>query len=216
MTLLEGKSTTTDPAPGRAQDARPVLPGARMPWGTVVVLSVLMAYADGFVLTSVQGAVGAIQRTTSPFATWLRTSTLLLPVFFLAVLGAFAFARRRLGPALHRPRTVIVAALLVIAAGSLVGTAEVAVSAVYDYHLQSAALQAGAALHGHVHGAASGHSACAFCTDQARTRAVDELAARDAGRVILGANAVLVFWVAALRGGRLDTTPRSGRASRTD
>ena len=214
MTALQGKVTGTDPAPGRAHDERRALPGGRMPWGTVAVLAVLMAYADGFVLTSVQGAVGAIERTTSPFATWLRTSTLLLPVFFLAVLGAFVLARRRLGPALHRPRKVIAAALLVIAAGSLVGTAEVAVSAAYDYHLQSAALQAGATLHGHVHGAsASGHSACAFCTDQAQTRAVDESAARDAGRVILGANAVLVVWVTAMRGGRLDAGPRRRRTA---
>jgi hypothetical protein len=185
-----------------------------MPWGTVVVLSVLMAYADGFVVTSVQGAVGAIERTTSPFATWLRTSTLLLPVFFLAVLGAFALARRRLGPALHRPRTVLAAALLVIAAGSLVGTAEIAVSAAYDYHLQSAALQAGAAFHdhGHDHGAAHGAEACAFCADQAQTRAVDERAARYAGRVVLGANAVLVLLVVGLRGGRLDVVPRTRRA----
>src|SRR4051794_31559396 len=214
MTAVQGRPTATDPPPERAPDARRPVPAARMPWGTVVVLAVLMAYADGFVLTSVQGAVGAIERTTSPFATWLRTSTLLLPVFVLAVLGAFALARRRLGPALHRPRTVLAAALLVIAAGSLVGTAEIAVSAAYDYHLQSAALQDDAALHGHghVHGAAHGAEACAFCADQAQTRAVDERAAQYAGRVVLGANAVLVLLVVGLRGGRLDVVPRTRRA----
>ena len=212
MTVAQGTPAAGQPPPDPAPDApRPTArPTARavVPWGTVVVLTVLMTYADGFVVTSVQGAVGAITRTGSPFATWLRTSTFMLPAFLLAVLGALAFARRRFGPALHRPRAVIAAVLLVAAAGGLVGTAEVAVSGAYDYQLQSAALKAGAATHGHDHAGGSGHGACAFCTDQAQTREVDERGARYASALILGGNIVLVGWVTAMRGGRLDVSPR--------
>jgi len=106
--------------------------------------------------------------------------------------------------------------LLVVAAGSLVGTAEVAVSAAYDYHLQSAALKAGAATHGHahVHGAASAPAACSFCSDQEQTLATDARAAQYAARLILGANIVLVTWVTAMRGGRLYATLTAGRVAR--
>lgn len=34
-----------------------------LPWITIGVLAVLMAAGDGFVLTSLQGAVGAIERS---------------------------------------------------------------------------------------------------------------------------------------------------------
>lgn len=211
MTALQGNRTAVEPPSGPAPDARPPRARAPVPWGTVVVLAVLMAYADGFVVTAVQGAVGSISRTGSPFATWLLTSTLMLPAFLFAVLGALAFARRRLGPTLYRPRVVIVAALLVALAGSIIGTAAVAVSAAYDYRLQTEELQVSAATHGHGHEAASGHGACSFCTDRAQTRAVDERAARYASVVILGGNVVLVAWVTAMRGGRLDRTPRGRR-----
>src|SRR4051794_33724579 len=96
-----------------------------------------MAYANGFVLTSIRGAVGAIERTQSPFATWLWTSTLLVPVYLVAVLGALALAHRRLGRALRTARRILAAAALIVAAGALVGFGDVVASAVYDYHLQS-------------------------------------------------------------------------------
>ena len=65
----------------------------------------------------------------------------MVPVFDLAVLGALAFARSRPGPALHTARKVVTAALLIAAAGGVVGTAEVAVSLAYDYHRQSELLE---------------------------------------------------------------------------
>ena len=108
---------------------------------TVVPLAVVMAYADGFWMISLRGAVGAIERTGEPFASWLRESTLALPVFVLAVLGALTLAVRWFGPVLRRPRTVVATALLVVAAGTLVGIAALAASSAYDYHLQSDQLQ---------------------------------------------------------------------------
>ena len=57
-----------------AAERRGEMPGRpAVPWATVLPLAVLMAYADGFWLTSLRGAVGAIERTQEPFATWLRS-----------------------------------------------------------------------------------------------------------------------------------------------
>jgi hypothetical protein len=162
-----------------------------------------MSAADAFVLTAAQGAVGAIERTGGPFNDWLRTSALLLPLYVLAVLAALSVARRRAGPALHAPRAVLVTAGLIVVAGTFVGTAVVAVSAAYDYHLQSAQLQNTAALHGSVHGTLHGAS---VHDAQAESLRVDALGARNAGRLVLVANLVIVGWVTALRGGRLEAT----------
>ena len=91
---------------------------------TVLPLAVVMAYADGFWMMSLRGAVGAIERTEEPFASWLRESTLVLPVFVFAVLGALTLALRWFGPALRRTRTVLTAALLIVAAGTVAGVAD--------------------------------------------------------------------------------------------
>src|SRR3954454_17464091 len=111
------------------------LSGKSVPWVTVLGLAAVMAYADTFWLTSLQGAVGAIERSQDPFNQWLRGSTLVLPLFAVAVLWALSRAHRRFGPALRRPRKVAAAALLVAAAGTVVGVGEVVASSAYDYHL---------------------------------------------------------------------------------
>ena len=82
-----------------------------------------MAYADGFWMISLRGAVGAIERTEEPFASWLRESTLVLPVFVFAVLGALTLALRWFGPVLRKSSTVLTA-LLIVAAGTAVGIAQ--------------------------------------------------------------------------------------------
>jgi hypothetical protein len=208
-------SVTTLPPPALQPAVRPtarrLLAPAPVSWATVTVLAVLMAYADGFVLTSLEGAVGAIERVQGPFATWLRTSTLVLPVFVLAVLGALAFARSRLGPRLNTGRKVMTAALLIVAAGGVVGTTEVAISLAYDYHLQSELLESTASLHGH---AATGApvTEAGTCTGTCAAREaqfeVSTRAARLGSGAVVGVNLVLVGWVLAARGGRLE----SGRA----
>ena len=55
-----------------------------LPWVTVFALAVLMAAVDGFILTSLQGAVGAIERAQGPFASWLRDTAIVLPLFVVA------------------------------------------------------------------------------------------------------------------------------------
>src|SRR4051794_39937325 len=149
-------------------------------WTTVIVLAVLMTYADGFVLTSIRGAVGAIERTQGPFLSWLRESTAMVPVFVLAVLGALAFARSRLGPALRAPRAVVAAGLLVVVARGRVGTGEVVASAAYDYPLQSEQLVVMERTHHHADSTAAAAVAGACtgtCGAQQAQLAVDEKAA---------------------------------------
>jgi hypothetical protein len=180
---------------------------APVPWPTVAAFAVLMAYADGFWLTSVAGAVGAIERVQSPFASWLRTSTVMLPMFVVAVLIGLSLARRILGPVLRTTRTIVAAALLVAATGTVVGTAELAVSAVYDYHLQSRQLDLVDATHdtSHVHDPGQ---CVGLCAAKRATLLIDARAAGYGSAAVLGTNVVLVAWVLAMRGGRLDPVRR--------
>src|SRR6185436_2885731 len=105
MTSFAAQSATTRRTPkGAVHD---------VPWKTVGVLAVVLAYADGYWLVSVQGAVGAIGRTDHQSLTWLRESTVVLPAFAFAVLAALTLAARRFGSTPDRARTVIVTALLV-------------------------------------------------------------------------------------------------------
>lgn len=170
------------------------IPGSQaVPWWTVVSLAVLMAYADGFWLISLRGAVGAIERTQEPFGAWLRESTSFLPVFVLAVLAAFTLALRWPGPSASRLRTVATA-LLVVVAGTLAGIAQLAVSSVRDYRLQ---LQLMESTH---------HMADESVLPlQGQASLGLQLAAIGYGAgILLVTNLVVVGWAVAIRGGRLD------------
>ena len=176
-----------------------------MPVLTVVALAALMAYGDGFLLTSLQGAVGAITRTGTPFASWLRGSSLLLPLFALAVLGALTLARRRFGPRLVAPGQVLRAGLMIAAAGSIVGVGAIAASSAYDYQVQSAELRAVHATHdptAHAHDPTACTGYCAVL--QQRTLDTHLRAVGWAVPAVVVTDLVLVGWVVALRGGRLD------------
>ena len=177
-----------------------------VPWPTVVALAVVLSYADGFWMTSLRGAVGAIERTQSPFTSWVQESTLALPVFALAVLGALTLALRWFGPRLS-PKTVVATALLIVAAGTLVGTAEVAASAAYDYHLQTDQLQMMDSMRGTCAGAGC------LAQQQQASLALQERAVGVGGGLLLATNLVLVGWAVAMRGGRLEvsTAPKPSR-----
>lgn len=169
-----------------------------MPWWTVVPLAAVLAYADGFWMISLRGAVG--ERTDAPFETWLRESTLSIPIFVVAVLGALILALRLFGPA-PRGQAYAATALLTVAAGTLAGIVEIAASSVYDYHLQSVMLQAW-----------SPHVDCATdnCLQELdhASLLVQVHSVGYAGVILLVTNLVLVGWVLAFKGGRLDVTRR--------
>src|ERR1700754_1878558 len=85
-------------APARSSTRFAVLSGKLpVPWLLVTALAVTLALADMFWLTSLQGAVGAIERSQGPFRSWLELTALVLPLFFGAVLWVFVRAQRKHG-----------------------------------------------------------------------------------------------------------------------
>jgi hypothetical protein len=179
------------------------------PWLTVLAMAVVLAYGDGFWMTSLRGAVGSVERTQGPFATWLRESTLVLPVFIFAVLGALTLGTRLFGPVLRRPKTVVATAMLIVAAGTMVGIAEIAASSAYDYHLQSSQLELMESMRSTDSTGSMGSmdSMGSMGSTEQQQQATLGLQVRAVGYgsgLLLVTNLVLVGWVLAIRGGRLD------------
>ncbi len=179
-------------------------------WVTIGLCAVVIAYVDGFWVTSLQRTVGAFERNEPPFMRWLRDSTLMLPLFVLAVWAVLALTRRWLGKNRHEFVTLSAAALLVIVVTTAVSIAEVTASSAYDYHLQTQELAQKYA--GHVHSISTtsvtdGSSISTVCTGlcaaQHSTLMVHVRAVSYASVVLLITNIVVVAWVLALRGGRL-------------
>lgn len=165
-----------------------------VPWPTAAVLGALLAYATGFWLTSLQGAVGAISNAQSPFTNWLLHSTLMLPVFLAAVVAALVLARRA---------GTVVTGLLVAASATVVGIVQVAASAVYDYRLQAAEIDDTRSSHFHLITPDPTVACDATCTAKNLTLAADVHGVALLAGVLLVTNLVVVGWVVALRGGRL-------------
>ena len=171
-----------------------------VPWGTVLTFGALMAFADGFWITAMRGAAGAIERTSGPTVTWLRESTLELPLYVGGVIVALMIAVGSVGPVVRSGRSLLTSALLIVGAGSVVGTTVLIASSAYDYRLQLDLI--------HVGGAMPGMCATAQCLrDQQQSSFDVQLKAVTIGALlILVTNLVVVAWVLAARGGRLSLT----------
>jgi len=188
-------------------------------WLTVAFFAVVIAFGDGFWVTSVQGAVGAIERNDPPFARWLRDSALMVPLYFLAVLAAILLGRRWFGR--HRSRLMKVGgtALLMVVLTSAVAITTVAASSAYDYRLQSRDLVSVHAFHQTIADPAPGATAptnggcTGICAEKQLTLNSHMKALRVASVVLLLSNVVLVLWVMALRGDRIWRSPRAPNAS---
>ena len=195
--------------PSSARERSGALPGGRsVPWLTVLSLAAVMAYGDGFWMMVLRGAVGAIERTQSPFSGWVVESTVALPVFVVAVLGALILALRWFGPVL-RAGTFAATALMVVVAGTLVGVGQVALNAVYDYHLESIQLQ-------FMHVTHHANSKTLLSLQQEATLGLQFRAVGYGVAILLVTNLVLVALAIAFRGGRLDVSvPGAGSAGRS-
>jgi hypothetical protein len=179
-------------------------------WMTVAFFAIVIAFADGFWLTSMQGAVGALERNEQPLGRWFRDSTLMLPPFFVGVAVALVLARRVCASSRSRVLKVGVAALLVTVIGSAVGMAEVAASSAYDYRLQTATLEQKVAFnhsHNDVPPAAAGTPAPTGCTglcaQKELTMTTHLKAIKLAAGLLLVSNLGMVLWVLMFRGDRL-------------
>jgi len=188
-------------------------------WPTIILFAVVISYVNGFWVTSLQGAVGSLERSEPPFQRWLRDSTIMLPLYAAGVLLAVLLARRWFG---RNPRAVVRgagAAVLIIAMCTLVGIAEVANSAAYDYRLQSQHIDLVAGLH-HDHTAESAAQpagdaqtgACVgTCAAKQSTLSLQVRAATRASALMLITNILLVAWLLAVGGDRLWQRPRTNQ-----
>lgn len=181
---------------------------------TVGLIAVPAAFAGGFIVISLQGAVGAVERVGDPFRRWVITSLLLVPIYVLAVVGALALARWWFADTRFRRTLYATAMVTMIAATSLAGVLTVAGSAAYDYRLQSARLERTAtvvdeltagspAVAASAPGTSVQVSVCTVCESRRKTLETHVRAGTLASIVTLITNTVLVLWVLALRGGTL-------------
>jgi len=191
-------------------------------WATVAVVSVVIAYADGFGLTTLQGAIGAVERHQPPFERWLRDSTIMLPIVFVAVVGALVLARKLVE---HRRGFVKfgVSALLIFAATTAVGILEYTASSAYDYRLQTEHLDLSAHLRHPTYVIESGtpvlvgDAKCnATCKGINATRSMHIRALGLASVLMVIANFVLVLWALALCGARIWVPKRAVQADATE
>lgn len=178
-------------------------------WITVGLCAVVIAYMDGFCLTSLHGAVGTVDSSQSPFAHWLRDSTLMLAPVTLGVLAALTQARRWVGRSRREIVRLAGAALLIIVVSSAVSIAQVAVSSAKEYKIQSSDLGLIHSTHATVAALPPGTAApapgscVALCAARRLTLHTQLRAVALASVILLIVNAVLVVWTLALRGGRL-------------
>ena len=186
-------------------------------WISVGLFTVLISYANGFWVTTVQETVGSIERLQSSYGRWLRDSTLMLPVIFLAVVAALALAHRI---AANSRWKLLISALLVVGFATTVSMAEVGISAAYDYRLQSNYLTGKHS--SHLVGAAKSAADQAaktgitpkcgtVCTQQHRTLMSHLRAARYAAIAMVISNIIIVAWALAIRGGKLWIRPGARR-----
>lgn len=178
-------------------------------WWTLAVMAVVLAYADGFLLTSLTGAVGAIQRTQSPFQAWLVQSAVMIPFFLLAELAVLWFVRRRHGAAFTSTKQMLTSALLIAVAATIVGVAGVAVSSAFDFRLQTNLIVAGSAYHDHGIVTPVDANACTdVCDEIHQTLNGDLKGVGFAGPALLVINVVLIGWMLMAFGGRLGAAPK--------
>ena len=219
--------TTAEPAGTRtraiADRVRAFLDPRPARWRTVVVLGIVLAYADGYILVALTGAVGAIERTAHPFSAWLEESAILVPFFVLAELLVLRIVRRRTGPVLRSGKAVLVAALLLAVGGTAAGVLAVTASAAYDYNLQTQLIdfssqfsdQNGDPLIKAGSTVARGNCNTMVCDEERFSLATDVRGVGIGVPILLGINLVLVGWVLAAFGGRLGAPARRTAAATT-
>ena len=73
------------------------LQGLGASWWSVGLFAVVLSFANGFIVASMQWTVGAIERLSPPFEQWMFNSVVMIPVYAIAIIGALYLARRLAG-----------------------------------------------------------------------------------------------------------------------
>ena len=205
-----GSAPATESAPATRRESE----RARVAWSHVLPLAVVLAFANGFWIIVLRGAVGAIERTSAPFSTWLHESTLLVPVYVVAVLVAFRFAHRWFGARPRGIRAVSGSIGLVAAATTAAGTLLLITSAWFDFQLQKDDL----------HHTGQMHMSCDSVCVSDRIRATLNMEIKGAWvglLLMLGTSLIMTALVVAFRGGVIvlarsprDVAPRTVEGTR--
>lgn len=171
---------------------------------TVATVAFVVAFVDGFWVTSLRGAVGVIRIDQTPFDLWLRQSTIMLALNVVAVVCALEVAYRWVGGQPRERVRLAAAAMLMVVFTTVLGFGELVVNAVRDYGVQAAQLRTSHGMNGMqaTHTAASA-SCDMLCRSLEATRSAHMRGVTYATGLLLITNVVVISWALALRGGRL-------------
>ncbi len=196
------------------------LQGLGASWWSVGLFAVVLAFANGFIVTSMQWTVGAIERLSPPFEQWMFNSVVMIPVYAIAIIGALYLARRLAGTGSGKAKKLWIAVGLIIITGLLVGMVNMALSSAYDYYLQTQHIDLGQHLRHplyRVDGTTPvlvGSSTCdATCQAISATKGAHIRGFFLATKLFLVIDAVLVVWTLALRGGVIWVPRRARRTA---
>ena len=193
------------------------LQGLGASWWSVGLFAVVLAFANGFIVTSMQWTIGAIERLKPPFQQWMFNAVVMIPVYAIAIIGALYLARRMAGEGSGRAKKLWIGVGAVIVAGTLVAMANMALSSLYDYTLQTTHIDLSQHLRHplyRVDGTTPvliGSATCdATCQAINATRDAHVRGFFLATKLFLVIDVVAVLWTLALRGGVI-WVPRRGR-----
>ncbi|MFZ4717846.1 MAG: hypothetical protein ACOYMR_00380 [Ilumatobacteraceae bacterium] len=177
-------------------------------WWSVGLFAVLLAFANGFLLTSTQVTVGAIERLSPPFERWVTNALMMVPIYAIAIVAVLYLSRRLAGEGSRPAVRLWTAVGLIVVTSVVVGMAHTGLSALYDYVLQVRHIK----LSGHlrhplyrVDGTTPvlvGSSTCdPTCKAIEATRTAHFSALWLSFKLLLAMDAVIVLWVLGMRGG---------------
>lgn len=198
------------------------LQGLGASWWSVGLFAVVLAFANGFIVTSMQWTVGAIERLSPPFEQWMFNSVVMIPVYAIAIVGALYLARRLAGEGSGKSKKLWIAVGVVIVTGVVVAMVNMALSSLYDFYLQTQHIDLSQHLRHplyRVDGTTPvlvGSATCdATCQAISATKDAHVRGFLLATKLFLVIDAVLVVWTLALRGGVIWVPRRARRVTAT-
>ena len=180
------------------------------------LLGLALSLLNGFVVASLQGAVGVVGREQTMLRIWVGVTAAMLPVYAGVTYGVLRLVARRRA---HRSggRSIVTIGL-VAAAGAVVGTLTVVGFAVRDVRVQDAQVESVAWTHFHTAGSDpatyGGSAGCdAICVVEQHTRDAHVRAVVRAVPVLAGLDAFSALWLLAAFGGSV-ALPAAGARRR--